>query len=39
MKSQIAILSAAALATAILSAPLALAANTKADAFMRKAIA
>lgn len=39
MKTQIGILSATALIGAILSAPLALAANTKADAFMQKAIA
>lgn len=39
MKTRVGILSAAALAVAILSAPLALAANTKADAFMKKAIA
>lgn len=39
MKTQIGILAAAALTAAILSAPLALAANTRADAFMKKAIA
>ena len=39
MKSRIGILSAAVVAAAILSAPPALAANTKADAFMQKAIA
>lgn len=39
MKIQIGILSAAALIGAMLSAPLALAANTKAGAFMQKAIA
>jgi putative membrane protein len=38
MKAQLGILSAAALAAAILASPLALAANTKADAFMQKAI-
>ena len=38
MKIRIGVLSAAALAVAILSAPLALAANTKADAFIQKAI-
>ena len=38
MKAQLGILSAAAVAVAILASPLALAANTKADAFMQKAI-
>lgn len=39
MKTRVGIITAAALAAAILATPLALAANTKADAFMRKAIA
>lgn len=38
MKTRIGMLAAATLAGAILSAPLALAANSKADAFMQKAI-
>jgi putative membrane protein len=38
MNTRLGILAAAGLAAAVLSAPLALAGNTKADAFMRKAI-
>lgn len=39
MKTRLGILSAAVLTASILSAPLALAGNTEADAFMKKAIA
>ncbi|MGH8199414.1 MAG: DUF4142 domain-containing protein [Steroidobacteraceae bacterium] len=39
MKSRVGFITAAALAGAVLAAPLALAGNTKADAFMQKAIA
>jgi putative membrane protein len=39
MKNRVGLMTAAALAGAILSAPLALAANPRADAFMQKAIA